>query len=509
VKTWAARAATALGASVAALAVHDLRQRRHAITRNFPVVGHLRFWLEAIGPELRQYIVTDNDQERPFNRDQRRWIYTTSKAENNLSGFGSDDNLELASGYVIIKHVAFPRPQSPPGTPVPGAKVIGAAHGRAKAFRPASVVNVSAMSFGSLSGPAVEALNRGAAEAGCLHNTGEGGISTHHRHGSELIWQIGTGYFGCRDEDGAFSLEQAVDQAASAPVRAIEIKLSQGAKAGLGGVVPGVKVTPEIAAMRGVPVGQACISPPYHRAFTGVDGLIDFVETLAGATGLPVGIKSAVGEQAFWDDLVARMAARGEGPDFVTVDGGEGGSGAAPFVFADHVGLPFRVGFPRVYRAFAAQGLTDDICFIGSGKLGLPDTALLAMGLGCDLVNVGREAMLSIGCIQAQRCHTGRCPTGVATQSPWLMGGLDPALKYVRAAAYIVALRSELSRLAGVCGQPHPAFVDLDDFELVDHGRASTPARVAFAYEPGWGVPGPTVRADLLSVLAEEPDHVP
>ena len=508
-RTWAARAATALGASVAALAVHDLTQRRHAILRNFPVLGHFRFWLEAIGPELRQYIVTDNDQERPFNRDQRRWIYTSSKNENNLSGFGSDDNLELASSYLIIKHAAFPRSPAPPDAPVPSAKVLGAAHGRARAFRPASIVNLSAMSFGSLSGPAVEALNRGAAKADCLQNTGEGGISSHHRHGGDLVWQIGTGYFGCRDDDGRFSLDRAVDQAASARVRAIEIKLSQGAKAGLGGVVPGVKVTPEIAAIRGVPAGETCISPPRHSAFGDVDGLIDFVETLAGATGLPVGLKSAVGEQRFWDDLVARMAARGEGPDFVTVDGGEGGSGAAPLVFADHVGLPFRAAFPRAYRAFATQGLTDDICFIGSGKLGLPDNGLLAMALGCDMVNVGREAMLAIGCIQAQRCHTGRCPTGVATQSPWLTGGLDPDLKSVRAAAYVVALRSELSRLAGVCGQPHPALVDLDDFELVDHGRHATGAREAFAYEADWGGPGAAIRAGLLSVLAEEPDHVP
>lgn len=504
-RTWGTRAATVAAGAVAALAVHDLRQRRHAILRNFPVLGHLRFWLEAIGPELRQYIVTDNDQERPFNRDQRRWIYTSSKGANNLSGFGSDDNLEQAEEYVIIKHVAFPAPPAPKGTPVPAAKVLGAAHGRAKAFRPASIVNLSAMSFGSLSGPAVAALNRGALGAGCLQTTGEGGIAEHHRHGGELIWQIGTGYFGCRDESGTFDLARAVDQAASAPVRAIEIKLSQGAKAGLGGVVPGVKVTPEIAAIRGVPVGVDCLSPARHRAFGDVDGLIDFVEELAGATGLPVGIKSAVGEQPFWDDLADRMAARGAGPDFVTVDGGEGGTGAAPLVFADHVSLPFRAAFPRVYRTFAERGLHEDVVFVGSGKLGLPDTALLAMGLGCDLVNVGREAMLAIGCIQAQRCHTGRCPTGVATQSPWLTGGLDTDLKSARATAYLEALRSELARLAGVCGHRHPGLVDLDCFELVDHGRHAVPARSVFGYEPGWGVPSPADQA-ALSTLQEALD---
>lgn len=492
--------AAAAAGGLAALAVHDLRQRRHAILRNFPVLGHFRFWLEAIGPELRQYIVTDNDQERPFNRDHRRWIYTSSKGENNLSGFGSDNNLEAAEEYLIIKPVAFPVPPAPKGDPVPAAKVLGATHGRAEAFRPASIVNVSAMSFGSLSGPAVESLNRGAAAAGCLHTTGEGGIADHHRHGGELVWQIGTGYFGCRTRAGDFDLARAVDQVASAPVRAIEIKLSQGAKAGLGGVVPGVKVTPEIAAIRGVPVGQDCISPPRHSAFGDVDGLIDFVEDLAEATGLPVGIKSAVGEQRFWEDLADRMVTRGAGPDFVTVDGGEGGTGAAPYVFADHVALPFRAAFPRVYRTFAERGLHEDLVFIGSGKLGLPESALLAMGLGCDLVNVGREAMLSIGCIQAQRCHTGRCPTGVATQSPWLTGGLDPDLKSVRAGAYLLALRFEVARLAGVCGRAHPALVDLDSFELVDNGRYAVPAREVFGYEPGWGVPSAADQAALATL---------
>ena len=496
-------AAAVVATGVGGIATYDLLQRHHAILRNFPVLGHLRFWLEAVGPELRQYIVTDNDHERPFSRDQRRWVYTSSKRENNLTGFGTDNNLEASADYLIIKHVAFPAPGPPadPDPSVPCAKVLGASHGRIHAFRPASIVNVSAMSFGSLSGPAIEALNRGAALAGCLHNTGEGSVSPHHEHGGELIWQIGTGYFGCRDAAGDFDLAQVVARVERAPVRAIEIKLSQGAKAGLGGVVPGAKVTPEIAAIRNIPVGEDCLSPPYHREFADVDGLIDFVERIAGATGLPVGIKSAVGEQQFWDDLAGRMAARGQGPDFVTVDGGEGGSGAAPLVFADHVSLPFRVGFPRVYRTFAAAGLADDIVFVGSGKLGLPDSGFLAMALGCDLINVGREAMLAIGCIQAQRCHTGRCPTGVATQSPWLTGGLDPALKSVRAANFVAALRRELLRLAGACGRAHPALVGLESFEIVDDGCRTTDAREFFGYEPGWGVPGEQALEALAAVL--------
>lgn len=488
----ARRAALALvAAGVAGVVAHDLTQRRHAVLRNFPVVGHLRYWLEAVGPELRQYIVTDNDQERPFTRDQRRWVYRTAERADTAFGFGTDNDVEGTDGYLVLKHAAFGDPApAPPGGPLPCAKVLGEARGRRRAFRPTSLVNVSAMSFGSLSGPAVEALNRASALAGCLHNTGEGGISPHHRHGGDLVWQIGTGYFGCRDAEGGLSIDQVVEEVERTPtIRAIEIKLSQGAKAGRGGLVPGAKVTPEIARIRGVPVGRDVVSPPFHRAFSDVDGMIDVVERLADATGLPVGIKSAVGQQGFWDDLGARMAARGEGPDFVAVDGGEGGSGAAPLVFADHVSLPFFAGFPRAYRSLAEAGVVDQVVLVGAGKLGLPDRGMLAMALGCDLLSVGREAMLAVGCIQAQRCQTGHCPTGVATQSRWLTGGLDPVEKAHTAAAYLTGLRGELAGLARACGHPHPALVGLDDLELVDHGRDARGARQVFGYEPGWGMP--------------------
>ncbi len=465
---------------------------------------------EAIGPELRQYIVTDNDSERPFARDQRHWIYASAKQQNNYFGFGTDNNVEQAPGYLIIKQAAFPhRPDdagaASPSDAVPCAKVLGAHRGRRHAFRPASVVNVSAMSFGSLSGQAIESLNRGAAHAGCLQNTGEGGVSDHHRHGGELVLQVGTGYFGCRDADGRFDLQALVDNVASAPVRAVEIKLSQGAKPGLGGVLPAAKVTPEIAAVRGVPVGADCISPPYHRAFTDVDGLLEFVETIADATGLPVGIKSAVGEQAFWDELTNRMAATGRGVDFVTIDGGEGGTGAAPLVYSDHVALPFLVGFPRVYRAFAEAGLAEHVVFAGAGKLGLPESGLLGMALGLDLVNVGREAMLAIGCIQAQRCHTGRCPTGVATQNRWLAGGLDPDVKWSRAANYVITLRYELLRLARTCGVAHPALVTVDHLEFLADRFRSTPGRELFDYQPAWGLPGSADCGAILDVMVDAP----
>ncbi len=463
-----------LGVMVLAVAVYDLVQRRHVILRNFPIVGHFRYWLEAIGPELRQYIVTSNNEERPFSRDQRRWIYSTSKREDGYFGFGTDNDPEITPNYLIIKHSAFPLANPQPGEAgydpeyeIPSAKVLGEPRGRRKAFRPDSVINISGMSYGSLSAPAVEALNRGAKIAGCWHNTGEGGVSPHHRHGADLVWQIGTGYFGCRDGQGSFSIERFRETVAATPmIRAIEIKLSQGAKAGLGGVVPGVKVTPEIAAIRGVAPGQPCVSPARHSAFSDVDSLLDWVERLADESGLPVGIKSAVGQMDFWRDLVAAMASGKRGVDFVAIDGGEGGTGAAPLVFADHVALPFQRGFSRVFQLFAEAGLADQVVFIGSGKLGFPETALYAFSLGCDLIALGREPMIAIGCVQAQKCHSGYCPTGVATQNRWLVRGLDPRHKAGRCGNYLLSLRKEILRLSRACGVAHPALFSEEHFEV-------------------------------------------
>lgn len=488
---------------------YDLLQRDRAILRNFPVIGHLRYLLEAFGPELRQYIVTSNNEEHPFSRDQRRWIWASAEGKSNVFGFGTDDEMESVESLLIIKHSPFPA-SSPArgeigGAPLfeaPVGKVLGAAHGRDLAFRPRSIVNVSGMSYGALSPVAVEALNRGAMRAGVLHNTGEGGVSRAHQRGGELVFQIGTGYFGCRDERGSFSLEQLRSRVASAPVRAIEIKLSQGAKPGLGGMLPGAKVTPDIATVRGVAVGEDCVSPARHSAFSDVDGLIEFIELVAQDTGLPVGIKSAVGESRFWQRLADRMAATGGGPDFVNIDGGEGGTGAAPLAYSDHVSLPFKLGFSRVYGAFARAGLAEDIVFMGAGRLGFPDAAIFAFALGCDMVNVGREVMLSIGCIQAQRCHTGRCPSGVATQSRWLMHGLDPELKSSRAANYLVALRAEILSMARSCGVPHPALLSADHIEIVTERFGSAPLADVFGYDVDWPVLSDPRRAEIERLIA-------
>lgn len=492
------------------IGLYDILQTKHAILRNFPIIGHCRYLLETIGPELRQYIVTGNNEERPFNRDERSWVYASAKLQNNYFGFGTDNDLEQSPNHLIIKQSAFPLSGARKGQPgydenytVPCAKVLGEARGRRLAFRPESVVNISGMSYGSLSGPAVEALNRGCARAGCLHNTGEGGVSPHHLHGGDLIWQIGTGYFGCRDEFGRFDLQQLKDVVSQHSIRAIEIKLSQGAKPGMGGVLPAAKITKEISEIRGIPMGQDCVSPATHSAFHDVDSMLDFVERLADETGLPVGIKSAVGEQRFWSDLADAMTKSDRGVDFIAVDGGEGGTGAAPLVFSDHVALPFKLGFVRVYREFLERDLQGRIVFVGAGKLGFPEDAAIAFALGCDLIHVAREGMLAIGCIQAQQCHTGHCPTGVATQNRWLMRGLDPTDKSARLANYVITLRKELLQLAHVCGVPHPALITADHCEILNEDFHSRSLQETFGLDKiaRWGLPSADQQEQIAALM--------
>ena len=500
-----------LGLVFVSVVIYDLLQKRHAILRSFPIIGHFRYILESIGPELRQYIVTDNDEERPFSRDQRRWIYASSKKENNYFGFGTDNELETAANYVIIKHQVMGAGRSATGEaygmpgadtyPLPCGKILGGARGRARAFRPESVVNISGMSFGSLSGAAVSAMNQGAKLAGCLHNTGEGGISTYHQKDGDLIWQLGTGYFGCRTNTGGFDMDLFLEQVETNPVRAVEIKLSQGAKPGLGGLLPGAKVTKEIARIRGVPMGKDVYSPAAHSAFAGVDEMLDFVEMLADATGLPIGIKSAVGEHRFWEELANLMSKRDRGVDFISIDGGEGGTGAAPLAFSDHVALPFKVGFSRVYRILAEAGIHENVVFTGSGKLGFPADAMVAFALGCDTINVGREAMMAVGCIQAQRCHTGHCPTGVATQNRWLVRGLDPTSKAARLANYVITLRKEILQLTRASGVAHPGLLSGDMIEILDGRFGSATLTELFGYQTEWGFPSEADRREIVQVM--------
>ena len=459
-------------ACVAVLAIYDVLQTKHQILHNFPVVGHLRYFLERIGPELRQYWVATDKEEMPFNRNERSWIYASAKGENNTFGFGTTEHL-YEIGYPIIKHSAFPFPEedatypSDDPTAIPCIKVIGESHGRQRPYRPESIINISAMSFGSLGERAISAMNVGARDSHCFHNTGEGGISPYHRMGADLMWQIGTGYFGARGPNLRFSLDECKKVIAdNDKVRCVEIKLSQGAKPGKGGILPAAKVTAKIAKIRGIPVGKDCISPNAHSEFDTVDELIDFVELVADGTGIPVGIKSAVGKIDFWHDLARRMKERSEGPDFISIDGAEGGTGAAPLTFTDHVSLPLKIGFKRVYMAFQAAGISKDIVWSGSGKLGFPDRAVIALAMGCDIIQIAREAMMAVGCIQAQRCHDGHCPTGVATQNRWLQSGLNVAAKADRFALYIKSFRKELLALSHAAGYQHPSEFSGKDIEF-------------------------------------------
>ncbi|HEX7029514.1 MAG TPA: FMN-binding glutamate synthase family protein [Gammaproteobacteria bacterium] len=457
---------------LALVAIHDLVQKRHAILRIYPVIGHFRYFAESIGPELRQYWVADDREELPFNRAERSWVYATSKGENNLLGFGTTETI-YSIGYPIIKNKAVPYPESEaqydPLDPalVPCLKVMGESHNRRRPWRPTSVVNISSMSFGALGRNAISALNKGAKMGGCYHDTGEGGLSPYHLFGADVVFQMGTAYFGARDEDGRFSLETLASKCEKHPqVRAVSVKLSQGAKPGKGGLLPGVKVVPEIAATRGIPIGRDCKSPNAHEEFSTPAELVEFVERIAERTGLPVGIKAAIGDLEFWQELAEIMAREQRGPDFIQIDGGEGGTGAAPLTYADHVALPFKLAFARVYEIFLQKGIARDVVWIGSGKLGFPDRAVIAFAMGCDMVAIAREAMMSIGCIQSRSCHTGKCPSGVATMNEWRQRGLDVDGKALRFGTFIRGFRRELIALAHTAGYQHPAQFKGSDIEF-------------------------------------------
>lgn len=475
---------------LAVVAIRDITQRPHTISHNFPLVGHIRYLFESIGPEIRQYFVANNREELPFNRNERSWIYASAKKENNYEGFGTDRDI-YAHQHIFINNAMIPyqvdkeHPNSIDKTFLPCAKVIGAFNKRRKPYRPASVINVSAMSFGSLSAKAIESMNKGVQIAGAYHNTGEGGLSPYHSNGGDVIFHFGTGYFGVRADDGGFSMEKLKQLVEKNPfIKAIEVKLSQGAKPGKGGVLPGAKITKEIADIRGVEIGKDVLSPPNHKAFSNVPELMNFIEQIAETTGLPVGIKAAIGKLDEWKALADIMLETGRGPDFITVDGGEGGTGAAPPSFADHVSLPWVYGFSDLYRMFQKKGLTERIVFIGSGRLGFPAKAAMAFSMGVDCINVAREAMMSIGCIQAQICHTNRCPSGVATQSKWLQNGINIPLKSERLAQYFKTFRKEFVEITHAAGYEHPCQFKMSDIEInVDDQNISKELNKTYNYE--------------------------
>ena len=398
---------------LSAIGIWDLMQSKSAILRNYPVIGHLRFMLEKIRPEMRQYFIESDTEATPFSRSQRSLAYARAKGETDKRPFGTQRDVK-ADGHEWINHSLAPSevPSHDFRVRIGGPDCLQPYH--------ASVFNISAMSFGALSAHAIQALNAGARRGGFAHDTGEGSISRWHRvHGGDLIWEIGSGYFGCRDEQGRFDGDRFRANAQDPQVKMIEIKLSQGAKPGHGGVLPGPKVTAEIAAARGVPVGEDCVSPAAHSAFSTPIGLLQFIVQLRELSGgKPVGFKLCIGHPWEWFAIVRAMLEAGITPDFIVVDGAEGGTGAAPLEFTDHVGMPLQEGLRLVHNTLVGVNLRDRIRLGASGKIVSAFDIARALALGADWCNSARGFMFALGCIQAQSCHTGHCPTGVTTQDP-------------------------------------------------------------------------------------------
>ncbi len=399
--------------ALCAVGVYDLQQSHHAILRNYPIIGHFRFMLESIRPEIRQYFLESETEASPFSRAQRTLVYTRAKGQSDKRPFGTQLDVR-AIGYEWINHSIAP-------TKLAGHDFRVKVGGK-DCTQPydISLFNVSAMSFGALSANAIQALNLGAKMGGFAHDTGEGSISRHHRaHGGDLIWEIGSGYFGCCDEQGHFSPEHFVENVRSPQVKMVEIKLSQGAKPGHGGVLPGPKVTEEIAEARGVMVGQDCVSPATHSSFSTPLELMTFIQQLRTLSeGKPVGFKLCIGHPWEWFAIVKAMLETGIQPDFIVVDGAEGGTGAAPLEFSDHMGMPLQEALRLVHNTLVGAGLRDNIRVGASGKIVSAFDMARALALGADWCNSARGFMFALGCIQAQTCHSGNCPTGVTTQDP-------------------------------------------------------------------------------------------
>lgn len=420
-----------LTGALLALAAYDLLQTRHTILRNYPVIGHLRYTLEDLRHQVRQYFIQGDNEGAPFTHGQRALVYQRAKSVSDVLPFGTQQDV-YAVGYEWINHSLFPH--------TPAEEEMRVTIGGPACRQPyaASHLNISSMSFGALSSHAIAALNYGAAQGGFAHWTGEGGISAYHRQGGgDLVWQIGTGYFGCRSAEGRFDPAQFAAKAVLPQVKMIEIKLSQGAKPGGGGILPGAKVTAAIAVARGVPQGVDVLSPPAHSAFSNPDAMLDFIAELRELSGgKPVGIKLCVGRADEFLALCRAMQTRDLAPDFITVDGKEGGTGAAPFEFSNSLGTPLREGLIFVHNALTGAGLRDKIKIIASGKIITGMDLATKLAIGADLCNAARGMMFALGCIQARRCHADTCPTGIATHDPWRVNGLVVGDKAPRVAHY-------------------------------------------------------------------------
>ncbi len=438
--------------SLTALYIHDRRQTTHTILRNFPIVGYFRYFAETMGEYMRQYQYLPDWAERPFNRLDRAWVYRSAKGVSNLLSFGSENVPSF-----VFRNAAFPvldeEKRAFPG------KQIGIASGPGACREPylaTSFFNISGMSYGALSHAAVLALSHGAKVADCWMATGEGGLAPQHLQGGcDIVMQMGTAKYGVRNPDGTLSDDRLREIAGYPQVRMFEVKLAQGAKPGKGGILPGAKVTPEIAAIRGIPVGQDSISPNRHHDIGSVAELGAFVDRVRTITGKPVGVKFVVGDPAFLDDWFADCVANpAHCPDYIQVDGGEGGTGAAPSALIDYVGLPITEALSHVALARERAGLKERIRIVASAKLITPDKVAWALCMGADFVSSARGFMFSLGCIQAMKCGSGKCPTGVTASDPRLIAGLDPTDKAARVARYAMRVREEVEIIAHSCGLP-------------------------------------------------------
>ncbi|WP_375582285.1 FMN-binding glutamate synthase family protein [Cyclobacterium xiamenense] len=431
------------------IGIYDALQKKHAILRNFPVVGHFRYLFESISPEIQQYFVENNTDGKPFSRNLRSLVYRRAKTVNDTHPFGTQREIDGVD-YVALRHSIY--------AVAAHSEDLRVRIGSELCAKPysASLLNISAMSFGSLSSNAVKALNIGAKKGNFFQNTGEGGISTYHQQGGDLCWQIGTGYFGCRDGQGNFSPEKFREKAGLPEVKLIEIKISQGAKPGHGGVLPGIKNTPEIADIRGIVPGTTVLSPPSHSAFSNPAELVDFIDELRRLSGgKPIGFKLCIGRTEEFIAICQEMVARNCWPDFITVDGAEGGTGAAPLEFSDSVGLPLEPALIFVRSTLEKFNLRDKIKIIASGKIISAFSILKNIALGADLCNSARGFMFSIGCIQALRCNTNECPTGVATQRAGLVKGLVVTDKSERVFNFHRNTVRAVSELLGAAGYSH------------------------------------------------------
>lgn len=440
------------------IGLYDMYQSKHTIKRNFPLLDRMRYLLESIGPEIRQYFIETDTEGKPFNRLQRSIVYQRSKKQSDSNPFGTQLNT-YEPGYEWINHSINAIPFSEMNLD-PKVKI-----GSEQCTKPynASLLNISAMSFGSLSKNAIIALNEGAKQGGFFHNTGEGGLSPYHLKGGDVVWNIGTGYFSCRNSDGTFNLDAFKERAVLENVKMIEIKFSQGAKPGHGGILPKEKVTDEIAAIRLVEKGNDILSPPKHSAFTNPTELIDFVNLLReNSGGKPIGIKICIGNKAEFISICKAMVTSKTYLDFISVDGGEGGTGAAPQEYSDHVGMPLRDALAFVHDCLVGFGIKEQTKIIASGKVITGFDIIKNLSVGADLCNSARGMMFALGCIQALECHSNTCPTGVATQNPKLAKGLVPEEKSIRVARFQQETVKSAVELMASAGIHHPDDVQRD-----------------------------------------------